>query len=479
MARSAVVPRLLCSSTTVTAGPHGACPDRRRGKGADVLSADPCSRGRFRPRELRTGDYGDARRLEPRPRPPPPDLPLRPGAVATLRRRHDERRPGDTTAAHRLEPPEIGQCPSGSAPGPAGSTSRGCEPTTGAWDSRRFVVRPRRLGEHRVAVVLPTLTWQAYNLRDENGDGRGDSWYADSRTSDGSARTAVPQPWRAHQLPALRPAFPELGGTNRKAGRRALPVGSRVSLELERTRRGLRPHRLPWPSRVRDDSRVRPRRGLPRSRRQSRFPVREQLLLAGRETRRRLVTRTERWRDLGRPEAALIGVQYVANGQTPRRPWIVRTSGAGSWLFAGTDLPVGSAFSLGGVEIDRTTPASPPGVEVVAEIPDLFGPGTTAQMTYYESREQRARVRSGRLLPHPLRQLGPDDIPHPRESLGPALDRLSDASRANRPRRPGQLRPTVRPCARVCSRSPRATRSISSLPGFGSARSLHAARLPA
>ena len=34
-----------------------------------------------------------------------------------------------------------------------------------------FVVRPRRLGEHRVAVVLPTLTWQAYNLRDEDGDG--------------------------------------------------------------------------------------------------------------------------------------------------------------------------------------------------------------------------------------------------------------------------------------------------------------------
>ena len=41
-----------------------------------------------------------------------------------------------------------------------------------------FVVRPRRLGEHRVAVVLPTLTWQAYNLRDMGDDGQGDSWYA-------------------------------------------------------------------------------------------------------------------------------------------------------------------------------------------------------------------------------------------------------------------------------------------------------------
>src|SRR5206468_832127 len=41
-----------------------------------------------------------------------------------------------------------------------------------------FVLRPRRLGEHRVAVVLPTQTWQAYNFRDEDGDHVGDTWYA-------------------------------------------------------------------------------------------------------------------------------------------------------------------------------------------------------------------------------------------------------------------------------------------------------------
>ena len=42
-----------------------------------------------------------------------------------------------------------------------------------------FVVRPRELGASRVAVVLPTLTWQAYNLRDDDGDGKPDSWYGD------------------------------------------------------------------------------------------------------------------------------------------------------------------------------------------------------------------------------------------------------------------------------------------------------------
>jgi hypothetical protein len=34
-----------------------------------------------------------------------------------------------------------------------------------------FIVRPRTLGAHRVAVVLATQTWQAYNFADANGDG--------------------------------------------------------------------------------------------------------------------------------------------------------------------------------------------------------------------------------------------------------------------------------------------------------------------
>src|SRR5207253_1415641 len=42
-----------------------------------------------------------------------------------------------------------------------------------------LILRPRRLGDHRIAVVLPTNTWQADNLRDSNGDGWGDSWNAD------------------------------------------------------------------------------------------------------------------------------------------------------------------------------------------------------------------------------------------------------------------------------------------------------------
>ena len=44
-----------------------------------------------------------------------------------------------------------------------------------------LILRPRTLGEHRVAVVLSTNTWQAYNFLDANGDGWGDSWYVAAR----------------------------------------------------------------------------------------------------------------------------------------------------------------------------------------------------------------------------------------------------------------------------------------------------------
>lgn len=39
------------------------------------------------------------------------------------------------------------------------------------------VLAPNHLGEHRIAVVLPTQTWQAYNYRDDDGDGIPNTWY--------------------------------------------------------------------------------------------------------------------------------------------------------------------------------------------------------------------------------------------------------------------------------------------------------------
>ena len=100
-----------------------------------------------------------------------------------------------------------------------------------------------------------------------------------------------------------------------------------------------------------------------------------------------------KWRDLGRPEAALIGVQYRANDRGERKgPFVVRHAAAAPWLFAGTGLVDGSRFTgygspegRFGIEIDATAPSSPQGTRVLAEIPNIYGAGLTAQMTYYET----------------------------------------------------------------------------------------------
>jgi hypothetical protein len=104
----------------------------------------------------------------------------------------------------------------------------------------------------------------------------------------------------------------------------------------------------------------------------------------------RVLRRTRLWRDQGRPESAVLGVQYRANDDGRlQRPFTVRSAGTAPWLWAGTGLGDGSTFGeeLGGygIEIDQTTPSSPPGTIVLADIPDLFGPGLTAHMTYYEN----------------------------------------------------------------------------------------------
>ena len=67
-----------------------------------------------------------------------------------------------------------------------------------------------------------------------------------------------------------------------------------------------------------------------------------------------------------------------------RAPYVVRRVAGVAWLFAGTKLKVGSRFGNAGIEIDKSAPSSPPGTKVVAELPNLMGPGLTGQMTYYE-----------------------------------------------------------------------------------------------
>ena len=249
-----------------------------------------------------------------------------------------------------------------------------------------FVLRPRRLGEHRVAVVMPTNTWQAYNRRDVDGDGVGDTWYESESVkvvdlSRPYLDRGVPPHFRNYDLGFIR--------------------------WLVRTRRGV--------DMLADDDLERFRSGRSLTSRYDLivFPGHEEYVTshvydlitayrnAGgnlmflsannffyRVVRQgdRMIGRT-RWRDIGRPEAALIGVQYVDwnENRFPNGKYTVVSSAAASWIFRGTGLRPGSRFGHYGIEIDARTPASPPNTQLVATSVDLFGPGKTAEMTYYET----------------------------------------------------------------------------------------------
>jgi hypothetical protein len=65
--------------------------------------------------------------------------------------------------------------------------------------------------------------------------------------------------------------------------------------------------------------------------------------------------------------------------------FVVADTAAAPWLFEGTGLRNGDRFGKYGIEIDQRTSDSPSGTKLLATIPDLMGPGKTAEMTYYET----------------------------------------------------------------------------------------------
>src|SRR6478672_8071760 len=92
------------------------------------------------------------------------------------------------------------------------------------------------------------------------------------------------------------------------------------------------------------------------------------------------------WRKLSRPESGIVGVQYVGSDHGQRQAGYTVTGAVSApWAFAGTGLSDGGVFGRYGIEIDARTAASPRGIQVLAHIPDLLGPGRSAEMTYYET----------------------------------------------------------------------------------------------
>jgi len=253
-----------------------------------------------------------------------------------------------------------------------------------------FVIRPPVLGAtSRVLVVLPTNTWQAYNFEDVDGDGYGDTWYAG-----GSIDTVdlarpyiargVPPRFYRYDLPFLHWLY--WSGKHAEfisdSDFESMTSGSDLAgaydlIVFEGHEEYVTEHEYDVVQQFRDAG------GNLMFLSANNFFWRV-------DRQGTVLTRIAPWRSQGRPEAALIGVQYRANDDGQRQGvYTVQSTAAEPWLWDGTGLTDGSTFGqyVGGygIEIDGTTADSPPGTTVVAQIPDLLGPGLTAQMAYYET----------------------------------------------------------------------------------------------
>jgi hypothetical protein len=251
-----------------------------------------------------------------------------------------------------------------------------------------FIVRPPRLGTARAAVVLPTNTWQAYNFRDEDGDGWGDTWYAGVSTTPVRLGRpfldrGVPPKFRGYDVGFLR----WLHETGRD-------VDYLAEDDLERTsgaELAAAYDLIVFPG----HSEYVTRREYDVVERYRDLGGNLAFLSANNffwevSRRGRLLRKVAKWRDLDRPEAALIGVQYLANDEgVVKAPYVVVSATTAPWFWDGTALVDGSEFGEVhggfGIEIDATTRRSPRGTIVLAQVPNLYGPGYTAEMTYYET----------------------------------------------------------------------------------------------
>jgi N,N-dimethylformamidase beta subunit-like, C-terminal len=251
-----------------------------------------------------------------------------------------------------------------------------------------LIVRPGTLGTARQAIVVPTNTWQAYNYYDVDGDGWGDTWYAGGsppvRLDRPFRDRGTPLRWRRYDVGYLKwlrwtERFPDYLSED---DLEAIPSGDDLRKLYDL---------VVFPAHTEYVTE------------QAYNVVQRFRDLGGRliflsannffwkvEKRGNAIRRVKLWRELGRPEAALCGVQYKANDDgTKQGPFYVVRAADAPWLWEGTGLTDGSKLgdTVGGygIEIDGTTAASPPETKVLAMVPNLFGTGLHAEMAYYET----------------------------------------------------------------------------------------------
>src|SRR6188472_3173648 len=201
-----------------------------------------------------------------------------------------------------------------------------------------LLLRPRTLGEHKVAVVLSTNTWQAYNLLDANGDGWGDSWYVGGS----SPAVDLSRPYLDFGVP-FRFRDWDLSFIS-WLSRTGKQVDFLTDDDLERVASGDALRRaydlVVFPGHEEYVSghaygvvgRYRDLGGDLMFLSASNFFWK--VARSGQTLRR-----VARWRLLGKPEASLVGVQWSAsNYGTSQAPYVVQGASTAPWAFAGTGL---------------------------------------------------------------------------------------------------------------------------------------------
>ena len=253
-------------------------------------------------------------------------------------------------------------------------------------DYAPFVLRPSRLGTAPVLVVEPTNTWHAYDVTD------GDSWYlnssvhvidlthpfASSRVTGTRVPAGLPEQFSRFDLGFLRWYW--------HSGYRADFI-SDDDLERISSAGQLSHYRLIVFAGHEEYVTSHTFDVITRYRNAGgnlAFLSANNFFYKVKVTGNTMTGRTP-WRDLGRPEAALIGAQYAGwdEGKYPNRPYRIVDTAAAPWLFAGTGLHDGSVVGNYGIEVDEPNSVSPPHTHVLAEIPNELGPGKSAEMTIY------------------------------------------------------------------------------------------------
>lgn len=248
-----------------------------------------------------------------------------------------------------------------------------------------FVLLPHPFGAHRVAVVFPTNTWEAYNHRDVDGNGAGDTWYSVNSIpridlTRPYLHKGVPTRFRGYEVGFLRWLYRSGKDVDFISDRQLDQLSARRLHALYDLVVFLGHHEYMTTASYNATVGYRNLGGNLMFTSTTNF-----LYRAARHGR--WLFRQQPWRDLGRPEAGLIGVQYLRNdGGKHQGHYLVVGANAARWAFRGTGLQNGSTFGHGGIEIDARSSASPPGTIVLAWMPNLQGTGYSPEMTYYSTR---------------------------------------------------------------------------------------------